>query len=45
MEKVTFGADLPGYEAGPKAGPAIIVLQEWWGERGDNTSHFNLHAA
>lgn len=32
MESVTFGAaNLPGYEAGPKSGPAIIVLQEWWG--------------
>jgi dienelactone hydrolase len=35
MESVTFGAaNLPGYEAGPKSGPAIIVLQEWWGECG-----------
>jgi dienelactone hydrolase len=33
MEKITFGADLPGYEAGPKAGPAVIVLQEWWGKQ------------
>lgn len=30
MEKVTFASNLPGYEAGPKAGAAIIVLQEWW---------------
>lgn len=33
MEKITFGTDLPGYEAGPKAGPAVIVLQEWWGKQ------------
>lgn len=33
MEHITFGANLPGYEAGPKSGPAVIVLQEWWGER------------
>jgi hypothetical protein len=32
MDKITFGADLPGYEAGPKEGPAVVVLQEWWGE-------------
>lgn len=32
MEKVTFGAGLPGYEVGPKTSPAVIVLQEWWGE-------------
>lgn len=31
MEKITFDGNLPAYEAGPKAGPAIIVLQEWWG--------------
>eukprot|EP00238_Polyblepharides_amylifera_P013096 CAMPEP_0196572236 /NCGR_PEP_ID=MMETSP1081-20130531/2316_1 /TAXON_ID=36882 /ORGANISM="Pyramimonas amylifera, Strain CCMP720" /LENGTH=219 /DNA_ID=CAMNT_0041889481 /DNA_START=796 /DNA_END=1452 /DNA_ORIENTATION=+ len=31
MEKVTFGADLPGYSVGPLGAPAIIVLQEWWG--------------
>lgn len=29
MEKVTFGDGLPGYEAGDKAAPAVIVLQEW----------------
>lgn len=34
MDKITFGAaGLPGYETGPKNGPAIIVLQEWWGEQ------------
>lgn len=31
MESITFGAGLPGYESGPKSGPAVIVLQEWWG--------------
>lgn len=31
MEKVTFGDGLPGYEAGPKAAPGVVVLQEWWG--------------
>ncbi|KAI8464411.1 MAG: dienelactone hydrolase family-domain-containing protein [Monoraphidium minutum] len=31
MDKVAFGEGLPGYEAGPKAAPGIIVLQEWWG--------------
>jgi hypothetical protein len=32
MDKITFGSDLPGYEAGPKEGPAVVVLQEWWGK-------------
>lgn len=33
MQKVSFGASgLPGYEVGPKNSPAVIVLQEWWGE-------------
>lgn len=31
MEKVSFGEGLPGYEAGPKGAPGVIVLQEWWG--------------
>mmetsp|Transcript_9540 Transcript_9540/g.27910 ORF Transcript_9540/g.27910 Transcript_9540/m.27910 type:complete len:243 (-) Transcript_9540:541-1269(-) len=33
MEKVGFGPDasIPGYVAGPKGGPALIVIQEWWG--------------
>lgn len=31
MEKITFGNNLPGYEFGPKTGPAVLVIQEWWG--------------
>jgi hypothetical protein len=32
MDKVSFGAaGLPGFEAGPKTAPAVVVLQEWWG--------------
>ncbi|GBF90985.1 carboxymethylenebutenolidase [Raphidocelis subcapitata] len=32
MDKVEFGpSKLPGYEAGPKDAPGVIVLQEWWG--------------
>eukprot|EP00877_Chromochloris_zofingiensis_P002020 jgi/Chrzof1/11819/Cz06g11050.t1 len=31
MEKITFGDNLPGYEAGDKSAPAVVVLQEWWG--------------
>ena len=31
MEKITFGDGLPGYEAGPKDAPGVVVLQEWWG--------------
>ena len=27
MEKVTFGDNLPGYDFGPKSGPAVIVIQ------------------
>ena len=27
MEKVTFGTDLPGFIAGPKGAPAVIVIQ------------------
>jgi hypothetical protein len=31
MDKVEFGpSKLPGYEAGPKGAPAVVVLQEWW---------------
>lgn len=34
MEKVSFGTSgATGYEAGPKGNPAVVVLQEWWGER------------
>ncbi|MEW5307055.1 MAG: hypothetical protein WDW36_009473 [Sanguina aurantia] len=32
MHSISFGDDkLPGYEVGSQTGPAIIVLQEWWG--------------
>lgn len=31
MDKITFGEGLPGYEAGPKDAPGLVVLQEWWG--------------
>ncbi|KAK9827756.1 hypothetical protein WJX74_000860 [Apatococcus lobatus] len=32
LTSVKFGkGDLPGFVAGPKTGPAVIVLQEWWG--------------
>ena len=27
MEKIVFGSGLPGYEYGPKAGPAVVVIQ------------------
>ncbi len=27
LESVKFGKDLPGYEYGPKEGPALIVIQ------------------
>ena len=27
MEKITFGNNLPGYEFGPKTGPAVLVIQ------------------
>jgi hypothetical protein len=32
MESVSFGSSATGYEAGPKSSPAVVVLQEWWGE-------------
>lgn len=31
MEKVDFGSGY-GYEVGSKDLPAVVVLQEWWGE-------------
>lgn len=33
MDKVSFGPgrDIPGYVAGQKGAPAVIVVQEWWG--------------
>ena len=27
MEKVTFGDGMPGYDFGPKEGPAVVVIQ------------------
>ena len=27
LESIKFGKDLPGYEYGPKEGPALIVIQ------------------
>lgn len=31
LQKVEFGDKLPGYEAGSKTSPGVIVIQEWWG--------------
>eukprot|EP00438_Fugacium_kawagutii_P015083 Skav214574 [mRNA] locus=scaffold57:88320:90406:+ [translate_table: standard] len=31
MQPVKFGSDIPGYIAGEKGRPAVILIQEWWG--------------
>lgn len=31
MQPVKFGTDIPGYIAGEKGRPAVILIQEWWG--------------
>ena len=31
VQPVKFGNDIPGYIAGDKGKPAVILVQEWWG--------------
>jgi len=41
MDKVAFGPSIPGFVAGPKGAPGVIIIQEWWGV----TEEVRLHAA
>jgi carboxymethylenebutenolidase len=46
MEKISFGPskDIPGYVAGPKGAPAVLVIQEWWGVTDEIREHASVLA-